>query len=73
MTNKLTTPQQKMKDRFDRGERIKLINEHHVSGGRYVWDNGSDELCSYKVFWNMIGSIYGFGKPIPDRLKYFVK
>ena len=71
--NKLTIPQQLMKDRFDRGERIKTINAHYASGGHYVWDNGSDELCSYKVFWGMIQSTYGFGNPIPDKLKYFVK
>jgi hypothetical protein len=69
---KLTIPQQKMKDRFDKGERIKTVNGHYASGGHYVWERSSEELCSYKVFWGMIRNIYGFGNPIPDKSKYFI-
>jgi hypothetical protein len=71
---KLTEPQRRMKERFNKGDRIKTVNSHYASGGHYAWDS-SGALCNYKVFWGMIRSIYGFPNPIPDndRLKYFVK
>lgn len=71
---KLTKPQQELKDRFDKGERILSVNTHHLNGGHYVWVKAdgyvTDELCRYKTFWNLIAALHGWQKPYPKE-NYF--
>lgn len=38
---KLTTPQQKVVDLVSKGNRLKIVNAHHCSGGEIVWVNTS--------------------------------
>lgn len=64
---KLTKPQQKINARFENGEKISRIGnpENYV----YKFSDGSN--CHYRVFWNLMQSLYGMQLQNFKREKYF--
>lgn len=69
---KLTVPQQYIMDRLNNGDKIEIINAHHMNGGRWQWT--SDKQVVYtKTFWNLMHTLYGFGTCNQPAQQYFAK
>lgn len=49
-TQGLTPPQQKIVDMLNNGYVIKEINQHHLSGGQWVWFKDGKEYPAGKVY-----------------------
>ena len=59
---KFTPPQQKIVDKLLNGYTIKVVNEHRMSGGEWMWKNPNSENLEYagkvyKAFWKVLYQI----------------